>query len=45
MVTVVKVGGSLLKLGLPENILSDFCKALQEEKLVQSMEGDLKSPR
>ncbi len=34
MVTVVKVGGSLLKLGPPENILSDFCKALQEEKLV-----------
>lgn len=34
MVTVVKVGGSLLKLGPPENILTDFCKALQEEKLV-----------
>ena len=34
MVTVIKVGGSLLKLGPPENILSEFCKALQEEKLV-----------
>jgi acetylglutamate/LysW-gamma-L-alpha-aminoadipate kinase len=34
MVTVVKVGGSLLKLGPPENILADFCKALEVEKLV-----------
>ncbi|MGQ9781574.1 MAG: [LysW]-aminoadipate/[LysW]-glutamate kinase [Nitrososphaeria archaeon] len=34
MVTVVKVGGSLLKLGPPENILNDFSKALQEERLV-----------
>ena len=34
MVTVVKVGGSLLKLGAPENILVDFVKALQDEKLV-----------
>lgn len=34
MVTVVKVGGSLLKLGPPENILTDFCKALEGEKLV-----------
>jgi len=34
MVIVVKVGGSLLKLGPPENIVKDFVKMLEVDKLV-----------
>lgn len=34
MVIVIKVGGSLLKLGPPENIVNDFIKTMQVDKLV-----------